>query len=73
MVFFHFFNEMTAGKIVGLALIVVALFTTIFTSWLVKVFKVPEEKEQKAMLGIKLGSLGLLLISFLFIFEVIRF
>ncbi len=73
MVFFHFFNQMTTGKIVGLVLIVLALFTTIFTRWLVKVFKTPEEKEQKVMLGLKLGALGLLIISFLFIFEVIRF
>lgn len=73
MVFFHFFNELTAGKITGLVLIVLALFVTIFTRALVKLFKTPDEKEQKTMLGWKLGALGLLLLSFLFIFEVIRF
>ena len=63
----------SASKITGIVLVAAALFMTLATGLLVRLFKISEAKRPRAMLIIKLAALGVLLLSFLFLFGVIVF
>jgi hypothetical protein len=66
-------SVINTAKIIGIVLVVFALFLTLGTKLVLKLFRVKPEKQPKAALAVKLGALGLMLLGLLFFFQVIAF